>query len=682
MVVQVRKVYSFDAFTLDPDKKLLTCESAAVHLANRPFQVLLHLIENRDRMVSRTELLDLFWDGKDVYENTLTKCVGAIRKALNDTLEQPRFIETQWAKGYRFIGALEESYAQAHHTSAFEIERTRGFKVTVEEEYLEILPASETITIQTPVPDEKMVSANLFDEKTISAHPVIKPRQAKLSRRVLAVAVAISAVLLLSVGWLVLHNRLNAAEARSNSLPSALSPIASIAVLPLKNLSDDAANEYFSDGLTESLITELSKIDSLRVMSRNSVFTLKGKDIDPREVGRKFDVAAILEGSIRKSGDSVRVEVRLVNTKDGSIIWSGNTFNRALKDTFIVQDEIACSVAAGLRVRLCGEAETAKRYTNNVEAYQSYLKGRYFWNKRTSEGIKRSIEHFEQAIAIDPNYALAYAGLADSYVQGIWHAAFDSKAVLRKARAAGLRAVEIDDSLAEAHTALANIYQMDWNWSGAEQEIKRALALNPKLARAHHVDAFHQAIMGRHEEAIAAIKQAQALDPLNMIINSDVAEILSSARRPEEAIEQALEVVEMDPDFANAHLFLATVYHISGRAEESLEEYLKAKALNGESAARIAALRKAYGEKGLKGIYQKELEEILKKRASGAYYSPIHLAQMYVLLDQKESAFKWLEIAYADHSAEMVIIIAWPLFDPLRSDPRFADLLRRIGLSE
>ena len=680
MAAQVSKRYILNDFRLEPDKRLLCLDKKAVHLTNRPFQVLLYLIEERERVVTRDELLERFWGGKDVYDDTLGKCIGAIRKALNDRSENPRYIETRYAEGYRYIGPIEEQLVQGEVTID-ESEKTRGFKPTVEEGYLEILPAGES-TPQTPVPDGKMVSTNLPAKKRSSVHSVMKAPQALLSHRALALALVLSAVLLLSVGWLALHKPWNSAEARGNSLPSAASPILSIAVLPLKNLSDDAANEYFSDGLTESLITELSKIDSLRVMSRNSVFTLKGKDVDPREVGRKFDVAAILEGSIRKSGDSVRVEVRLVNTRDGSIIWSGNSFNRALKDTFVVQDEIACSVAAGLRVKLCGELETAKHYTNNVEAYQSYLKGRYYWNKRTSEGIRRSIEYYEHAITIDPNYALAYAGLADSYIQGIWHAAFDAKAVLRKARAAALRAVEIDDSLADAHTALANIYQLDWDWAGAEQEINRALALNPRLARAHHVQAFHLASMGRHEEALAAIKQAQALDPLNMIINSDVAEILSSARRPEEAIEQGLKVVEMDPNFANAHLFLATAYHIHGRAEESVEEYLKAKALNGESATRIAALRKACEEKGLKGVYQKELEELLKKRASGGYYSSLHLAELYTLLEQKEAAFKWLEIAYADHSAEMVIIKAWPVFDPLRSDPRFADLLRRIGLPD
>lgn len=259
---------------------------------------------------------------------------------------------------------------------------------------------------------------------------------------------------------------------------------------------------------------------------------------------------------------------------------------------------------------------------------------------------------------------------------------FDSRAVLPKAKAAALRAVEVDDSLAEGHTALASIYHLDWNWSGAEQEIERALALNPRLARAHHVHAFHLLLMGRYDEAIAAIKQAQSLDPLNMVINTDVAQILSSGQRRDEAIEQGLRVVEMDPGFANVHQFLAIAYQINGSAEVSADEYLKFMALNGESAARIAAFRKAYREKGLQGIYQKELDELLKNRTIRGLGSPIHLAVLYTLLGEKEEAFKWLEIAYTEHAAEIAIAKASRIFDPLRPDPRFAHLLRRAGLPE
>jgi TolB-like protein/DNA-binding winged helix-turn-helix (wHTH) protein/Flp pilus assembly protein TadD len=677
MVVQVRKIYSLGEFTLDPGKKLVTCKGATVHLANRPFQVLLHLIENRDRMVSRTELLDLFWDGKDVYENTLTKCVGAIRKTLNDTLDQPRFIETQWAKGYRFVGALEESYSQAHHTSSFEIEKTRGFKVIVEE-YLEILPDSE-IVAQAQLSGEKTVPTSLTDTPTIAVDSTIKTARVQSSRRWVAVAVAVTAFLLLFAGWLELRNRLNSVEARSNAFNP---PISSIAVLPLKNLSDDAANEYFSDGLTETFITELAKIDGLKVISRNSVFTLKGKDVDPREVGRKFNVAAILEGSVRKSGDTVRVDVRLVDTTDGSIIWSGNTYDRALKDILAVQDEIACSVAVGLRIKLCADSEEVKHATDNIDAYQAYLKGRYYWNKRSPEGIKRSIEYFEQAIAADPNYALAYAGLADSYIQGIWHVPFDSREVLPKAKTAALQAVKIDEQLAEAHTALANVYQMEWQWAEAGKEIDRAIAINPGLARAYHVQTFQMDMMGRHTEALASIKQAQILDPLNMVISADMAFILWRAGHREEALAQALKVVDTDPGFVFGYHKLFELYLAEGRKEAAAEAYLKYLTLSGKSDTAVSVYRKAYEQKGPQGIYQKELEELLQKQTRDIYRSPMLAARLYTLLGQKELAFQYLEIAYRQRSAEMGIIKNYSIFNPLRSDPRFQNLLQRIGLPD
>jgi TolB-like protein/DNA-binding winged helix-turn-helix (wHTH) protein/Tfp pilus assembly protein PilF len=680
MVVQVRKVYMLGEFTLDPDKKLLTCEGETVHLANRPFQVLLHLIDNRDRMVSRAELLDLFWDGKDVYENTLTKCVGAIRKALDDTLEQPRFIETQWAKGYRFIGVLEESYTPAlQQSTAFEMEKVYGYKVVVEEEYAEILPDSRAV-IETRQADEKTISTDLVAEKTTAANSLIKSVQAKLSRPVLVSMVVIALVGLSAIVWLALRKPANSAAMHNKSFGGA-SPVPSIAVLPLKNLSDDAANEYFSDGLTETFITELAKIDNLRVISRNSVFTFKGKDVDPREVGKKLNVAAVLEGSVRRNGDIVRVDVRLVDTRDGSVIWAGNTYDRSLKDILAVQDEIACSVATGLRVKFCGEAVAAKHYTSNVDAYQAYLKGRYNWNKRTPEGIKRSIEHFEEAISLDPNYALAYAGLADSYIQGIWHVPLDPKEVLPKAKAATFQAIRIDDNLAEAHTALGNIYQMEWQWSKAEKEFERAVELNPGLARAYHVQAFHMDIMRRHEEAVRAIRQAQALDPLNMMINADVSYILWHAGHHEEAIAQCLKVIEMEPNFAPGHATLATLYQYQGREKEMAEEYLKDLSLKGRSEEVVEAFRKAYVKKGPHGLLQKELADLLSNRAKGGYSSPLRIAHLYTLLGQKEVALQWLASAVADHNAESVVINQSPIFYPLRSDPRFVALLKRMGFS-
>jgi TolB-like protein/DNA-binding winged helix-turn-helix (wHTH) protein len=678
MVVQVRKIYSLGEFTLDPDKKLLIREDRPVHLANRPFQVLLHLVENRERMVSRAELLDLFWDGKDVYENTLTKCVGTIRKALGDTLDEPRFIETQWAKGYRFIGTLGENYSQARQTSTFEFEPNYGFQVVVEEEYLEILPDMEAVTEGSLIVE---TTASTIPADTRTALSGNRTLPTSLLRPKIAFALGIVLVTLAALLWLCLRQTPGAGDSDNRAVPGTALPISSIAVLPLKNLSDDPANEYFSDGLTETFITELAKIERLKVISRNSVFTFKGKDIDPREVGRRLDVAAVLEGSVRKSGDTVRVDVRLVNTRDGSIIWSGNTYDRDLQDILAVQDEIACSVAAGLRVRLCTETAGFKHYTSNVEAYQAYLKGRYHWNKRSAEGIEQSIEYFQQAISLDANYALAYAGLADSYIQGIWHVPFDPKVMLPKAKAAASRAVQLDDALAESHTALGNIYQMEWQWARAGEEFARALELNPGLARAHHVQAFHLDIMGNHPQAVRAIKQAQALDPLSLMINSDLSYILWHAGYHEEAIAQALKVIEMDPGFVPGHTTLTALYEFQGKEKEAAEEYFKYLTLSGKSEAVIRSFRRAYAKKGVKGIYETELAELLGKRAKGGYGSPIRLSQLYLLMGQTEAAFRWLDFAVADHNAESAIIRQSPYYKPLQADPRYTDLLRRLGLT-
>ncbi len=655
MAVQLIKSYQLGDFSLDPEKRLLCREDKPVHLATRPFQVLLYLIENRDRVVSRAELLDHFWQTKEVYEESLTKCVGAIRKALRDNLEQPQFIETRYSEGYRYIGPFAEQFTPNGETGSA-IERERGVRIIIEEEIDNSLaPEAKPQTLPT------LPTA------------VKKPYR---SRRVVALS-SLLAVAIISATAILLYRNSGNAATNNETLP-----LRSIAVLPFKNLSNDEAQEYFSDGLTETFITELAKIDGLKVISRNSVFTFKGKEVDPREVGKRLDVSAVLEGSVRRNGDSVRVDVRLVNTKDGSIIWTGDTYNRTLKDILAVQDEIACSVAAGLRVVFCREAATAKHETDNVEAYQAYLKGRYYWNKRTPEGIRRSVEHFEQAVSIDPNYALAYAGLADSYIQGVWHVPFDPKEVLPKAKAGVLQAINLNDNLAEAHTALGNIYQMEWQWSKAGKEFERAIELNPGLARAYHVQAFHLDIIGQHQEAVRAIKQAQAFDPLNMMINADISLILWHAGHHDEAITQGLKVVEMEPNFAPGRWTLTILYQYQGREKEMAEAYFKALSVSGRSDADVAAYRKAYEKKGIRGIYQKELAELLSNRAKGGYSSPIRLAQLYTLLGQQEAAFHWLALAIADHNAESAVIKQSPFFNPLRADPRFQDLLRRIGLPQ
>ena len=653
----MRKRYRLNDFELEPDTKRLTQNGKTVHLANRPFQVLLYLIENQDRLVSRNELLEKFWDGRDVYDDALRKAVGSIRKALNDHQDNPQFIETRWAGGYRFIGSVEETFSE-NGSSVVEIERTSGSKIVVEETW-----------------DENDNAINTRTAKTFSSSSRLK---------VLRASFAFTALIVLIGGTLYFYffnQDRSQAETKTETITPPAS-VRSIAVLPLKNLTGDAGNEYFSDGITESIITELSRVGELRIISRSSTFTFKGKEIDPREIGKKLNVDALLEGSIKKKGDLISINVRLISTQDGRVLWTSQDFERPIKTAYELQDTISCNVANELRTELCGTvAQNPKRNTNNADAYQAYLKGRFHWNKRTGEGIKRSIEFYEQAIRFDSNYALAFAGLAESYMQGIWHVPFLAKEVLPKAKTAALKAIELDETSAEAHAALGNIYELEWNWSQAEREIGRAIELNPRYARAHHIQAFCFFIMGRNDEAIAAIERAGELDPLNLVINTDKGNLLFGANRVDEAFGQWKKALELDPNFAMTYEQRALAYQVLGNETAAIEESLKAMELKGQSPEKISAYRQTASRFGLKEIYRKELKEILAKETRGENISFVGAAWFHTLLGQKDEAFKYLEKAYREHSAEMVLLTSY-IFSSLRSDPRFADLLKRMGLPQ
>ena len=652
MFVQIGKKYLLGDYRLEPDKRLLSRDGQPVHLTSKPFQVLLCLIEHRDRVVSRAELLDRFWDGKDVYDDTLRKCVGAIRKALDDHSENPRFIRTCYSEGYRYIGPVEEQTAHGE-PSIIEIERTRGVKIVVEEEEIQnALPEAEQVwAVPSPAKTSPLTGQERF-------------------RWAVALAVVL-AVALTTIALILYRSRANRAQIQPP-------PIRSLAVLPLKNLTGDPAQEYFSDGVTESLITELAKINGLKVISRGSVFTFKDKEIDPRDVGQRLGVIAVLEGSVRKSGDAVRVEVRLVSAEDGRVLWVGDSYNLALRDILRVQDEIGCRVAAELKVKLCGEGEIQRRYTENVEAYKAYLKGRYFLNKRTPEGITKGTEYFQQAIAIDPNYALAYAGLADSYGTALWFMSLPPNQVMTKWKEEAARALELDDTLAEAHVAMASFYGNSWDLMNAVRESERAIELNPGNADVHHNYAYVLQAMGRSDEAIAEIKRAWELDPLNIVMNVDVGEVLLYARRYDEAIEALTHALEMDPNRGNAHYDLAQAYEQKGMYPDAVAEYLQGFSIS-KNREKIAALREAYAAAGMRGFWQKRLEQY-KERSKQGYVEPTGIAVMYARLGEKDQALEWLEKAYQERSPNLAGLKGWPpALDPLRSDPRFADLVRRVG---
>ena len=461
-------------------------------------------------------------------------------------------------------------------------------------------------------------------------------------------------------------------------------PIDSLAVLPFTNESGDPNMEYLSDGITESLINSFSQLPQLRVIARTTVFRFKSREADPEKIGRDLGVDAVLTGKVTRRGDSLTVQAELVEVASGSQLW-GEQYNRKPADILAVQQDIATNIAEKSRLRLTREEQKrlTKRYTENTEAYQLYLKGRYFLSKRTEEGIKKSIEHFQQAIAIDPNYALAFAGLADSYKTFGGHLGFLSpQEFYPRVKAAAIKALEIDETVAEAHTSLAE-YRMyyEWDWPGAEREYKRALELNPNYATAHQEYANYLEGVARLDEAIAERKRAAELDPLIPFTVADVGYPFYYARQHDQAIEHFRRGLELDPNFFWGYLWIGQAYIEKRMYNEAIAEIEKAIALSADNTRTIATLGYAYGVSGKRGEAQKVLDQ-LKQRSEQSYVSPYFIALVYTGLGDKDQAFEWLEKAYNERHPYLAFFKVEPVFDTLRSDPRFADLLRRIGLSQ
>jgi serine/threonine-protein kinase len=457
--------------------------------------------------------------------------------------------------------------------------------------------------------------------------------------------------------------------------------IDSIAVLPFVNTSGDPNTEYLSDGISEALINSLTELPQLRVVARSTAFRYKGREVDPQAVGRELNVGAVLMGRVRQVGDVLDVQVDLIDATTGAQLW-GKEYERKVSGVLAVKQEIVREATEKLRLRLSGEEQQklAKRDTTNAEAYQFYLRGRYFWNKRTAEGIKKALEQFQQAIDRDPNYALGYVGLADCYVLLETYAGIPSSETLPKARASADRALQIDDSLAEAHTSSAYIYQNLWRWAEAEEEYKRAISLNPNYPTAHHWFCIYFRTKGQIADAMREIKRAHEIDPLSLVISDNVAEIYLLQKDLNSAIEQCQRVIELDPGFPYAHDVLGAPYLKQRRYEEATAEFQKAVELSGRESPILSHLGYCYAVTGRRAealAILKELEEKYARRESIGQ----NVADVYAGLGDKDQAFAWLERDFQQHSGRLPDITWWFTFDDLRGDPRYADLVRRMGLT-
>lgn len=457
----------------------------------------------------------------------------------------------------------------------------------------------------------------------------------------------------------------------------------SIAVIPFENQNKDPGAEWISDGLTESIINNLTQLPNLKVIARSSVFRYKGKQTDPLAVGKELGVRAVLTGRLMQRGDSMLISVELIDIRDNKQLW-GDQYERKLADMLSVQREIAREITTNLRPTLSGvdQSRMVKMYTADTEAYQLYLKGRFYWNKRTPADIQKSVPFFEQAIEKDPKYALAYTGLADAYALIPVYTRVPAREYMPKAKEAALKALALDDSLAEAHASLGQITDYyDYDFVTGEKELRRAIELNPNYATAHQWLAEHLSPLKRNDEAIAEIKLALELDPLSVIMNRIYGDILADGRRYDEAIAQYQKTLELDPNFPTAHYFLGRAYEFKGMYDEAVAEYTKSQGVSILPPETVQKLKDVYAKSGWKAYMQMSID-LLTTDSQRRVFPPFVIASFYARLGNKDEAIKALEQGYEEREFRMTLLSVSPEFDSMRTDPRFIALVRRMGLPE
>jgi TolB-like protein/DNA-binding winged helix-turn-helix (wHTH) protein/Flp pilus assembly protein TadD len=657
MAVELHNRYVLGEFELDADKYQLKHHNSNVHLPELPFQVLLYLIERRERYVSRQELLGRFWNGGDAYEETLTRCISTIRTQLNDPSNSPRYIETRKKVGYRYIGPFAQTAVSAAVDEApiVAIEQVRAVSISIEDDHANSLQHGPAIPAQ-PIRAEQ--------------RPLLPTRVAWLLSGVLAAAgITIGAAVLLS----------HRPALRAGGISPA--PIRSLAVLPFKPLNTQSRDEYLELGMADALIAKLSNVKHLIVRPTSAVRKYASAEQDPLAAGREQGVDAVVDANVQRLGDRISVTVRLLRVADGANLWSFRCED-ACSDVFAAQDSISEQIAQAIKVSLSDEERRllAKHYTDNKEAYQNYLKGRYHYGRRRAADIEKAIKYFQEAIALDPNYALAHVGLADAYGSLGDLGAVAPRDMVPKVAAETACALELDETLAEAHVTLATyIYSAEWNWAGVDREYRRALELDPNSAEAHQFFAWFIMSQGRFDEALAEIKKAQELDPLSLFISQNYSQILYFARRYDEAIGMSQQTLDMDSRFMTSYGWIVSSYEQKGDYEQAFAWEVKRLAAGGAPPEVVAELKKAYAESGWKGYLRKTLD-LVSEQAKERYVDPDDIASLYARLGDKEQALKWLEKACDARAVYTWTLRVDPAWDGMRSNPRFEDLLKRVNL--
>ena len=655
-------LYEFGPYLLDTAERRLLCDGRPVPLTPKSYDLLVVLVARGGRLVEKDDLMKVVWGDSYVEDSNLTNNVYALRKALGEGGDGRPYIETVPKRGYRFTAPVRELSSEVLVVEKRSITRV----VTGEEELIEGEdgPAREgTAIIGTGEAQTALLAPAAKEVLTKTAAGgvslVARPRRRWPLIALLGLSLA-------AAGFFAYRFLTRDAGGQ----------IEAIAVLPFRNESGNPEFEYLSDGMTESLINSLSQLPHLKVIARNSAFEYKGKDVGPQEAARQLGVQAVLMGRVGQRGDSLVVSVELMDARDRTQVW-GAQYTRPAADLQAVQEEITHAISEKLRLRLSGAEvqQLAKRATGDSRAYQFYLNGLFHLRKDRPEDVKTASDYFNQAVTLDPNFALAWVGVAQANLYFAGNSLLDPKEPLARAKAAALKALALDEALAEAHVELAGIRREEWDWTGAERGYRRAIQLNPNLVDARTRYSYYLSVMERHAEALAEIRKAQELDPLRVSLKVREFQALMFARRYDEAAELFQSI---RPEPASKHNHLSSIYEAKGMYEQAVDEYRRMP----DSFLRMSyfqiALGHALAMSGRRGEAQAILDRL---KTTKEYVSPAELAILHAGLGDKEGALASLERAYAAHDLQLQYLKVEPRYDSLRSDPRFQDLLRRVGLT-
>lgn len=631
----LKHFYEFGRFSVNTAERVLLRDGEVVPLTPKTFDILITLVESSGQVVSKDGLMKKVWPDSFVEEGNLTQNISLLRKALGEGQNGNQFIETVARRGYRFTQPVRELTETDHHQQL----KTNGVPVSSTQ-------AASRIESDAPVGIQGYWFGNL------------KRHRAVVVAGLLILTLAAAAIVYFTGGGKQANGTGNVIE--------------SIAVLPFVNEASDTDAEYFSDEITESLINNLSQLPKLRVVPRSLVLVYKGQEPDPRKIARDLNVRAVLTGRVHRRGDTLSIQAELIDVVNLSQLW-GQHYDRRVSDILLVQEDISRDIFENLRLKLSVEEK------KQLEAFSLYLKGRNYWNKRTEDGLLQGVDYFRKAIEVDPEYAPAYAGLADCYNMLVVYGINQPKEAFPKAKEAATQALKIDDTLAEARTSLAFIkHRWDWDRVGAEKEFQLAIRYKPGYAPAHQWYSSYLVAMGRFDEAIAEAKRAEELEPLSFISNSHLGWILFLAGKNDEAIAHCKRLLEVDPNFFPALRYLGLAYEQKGMHKEAIAEFTRGVKLSA-SPLMISLLGHAYAVSGNKPEAQRILAELDKQKQR--YVSPYTVATIYAGLGDKDQAFKWLEKAFEERDIWLMNLSVDPQFTPLRNDRRFADLLKRIGLA-